>query len=360
MTITRRKEVTIKIASQLDEWTQALALLHDRLVSWGLVEARPNRLWLTKHFLLPTTTLIIAKAGREVVGAAALFGNGAFGLPLDRDYKGGFSLGGEDVIPERVAELSPVAIQRGLESIVALPLLSYVFQYSATHCRHELLVTHAWNSESSSFWNKLGFQPLPRVTSNQTAMYAQAPAFLAQQDFFVSAKERANCYFPDRKFFRVCDTVLTPEIAEELFVKQSNILNEVSDQELRALRNIYGFGPLGPMLPFRNMHENFARQPRFQRFDVDCDGFLVLPDSRTVNFVVQDVSVKGLKIRADQPLRTGMTYVMHINTGVWRQSEVIARAVWSKDECIGFELENVDKSWLEMIEHLKQASRHAA
>ena len=191
-------------------------------------------------------------------------------------------------------------------------------------------------------------------------MYAQAPAFLAQQDFFLSAKERANCYFPDRKFFRVCDTVLTPEIVEDLFINRSNVLNELSDPELRALRNIYGFGPIATLLPYRNSQEYFEKQPRFQRFDVDCDGFLVLPDSRTVNFTVQDVSVKGLKIRTDQPLPAGTTYVMHINTGVWRQSEVIARAVWAKDECVGLELENVDKIWLEMIEHLKDASRFAA
>jgi hypothetical protein len=360
MTIMKRKEITIKIASQLNEWKQGLALLHDRLASWGLIDERPNRLWLHKYFLLPTTTLVIAKAGTEVMGAVALFGNGAFGLPLEKTYHGGFSLGGEDVIPERVAQLSPVAIRRGLESLVALPLLSYVFQYASTHCHHELLVTESWNNESAGFWNKLGFQPLPRTDGNRTAMYAQSPAFLAQQEFFRSAKERANCYFPDRKFFRVCDTVLTHEIAEELFTKESNVLNELSDQELRALRNIYGFGPLSPLLPNRNTQDFYLKQPRFQRFDVDCDGFLVLPDSRTVNFTVQDVSVKGLKIRADQPLRTGTTYVMHINTGVWRQSEVIARAVWTKDECVGLELENVDKVWLEMIEHLKDASRHAA
>jgi hypothetical protein len=359
-TASKRKEITIKIASQLEEWKQGLHLLHTRLTSWGLIEEQPHKMWLNKFFLLPTTTLIVAKAGREVIGAVALFGNGAFGLPLERNYQGAFSLGAEDVIPERVAELSPVAVQRGLETLVALPLLSFAFQYSTTHCRHELLVTESWNNESAGFWSKLGFQPLPRVGSSRIAMYAQSPAFLAQQDFFTNAKERANCYFPDRKFFRVCDTVLTPDILDELFIRQSNILHQLSDQELRALRNIYGFGPLSSHLPHRNSQENYKSQPRFQRFDVDCDGFLLLPDSRTVNFTVQDVSVKGLKIRTDQPIQMGMTYVMHINTGVWRESEVIARAVWTNNDCIGFELENVDKVWLEMIEHLRDASRNAA
>ena len=68
----RLKGLECKIASSIDEWRDAFALVHDSYLRAGLSEPRASGLRVTPYHLLPTTSTLIARYDGDVVGTLTL------------------------------------------------------------------------------------------------------------------------------------------------------------------------------------------------------------------------------------------------------------------------------------------------
>lgn len=347
----------IRIAQTQQELESAYRILHEHYVARGLCEAHPSGLWLNKFLLLPGTTTIIAESAGEIVGAVVLVASGAFGTPVEEQRLVTRHQLEEFGSYRRVAEVSPIAVVRGNEPFVAMPLLKFAFEYAHTYCHLDVLITQAWNTSSTSFWKKLEFFTMPTPAESRVTVLVkrtQDALRMLPDDGFGYAKFK----WPERKFFRVNDPVLTAELVDYFFNRKSRVLAELSDKELRAVKNIYAFGDHAEVLPKRNVDKEFARLPRHQRYDVTCDGVLLTRKGQPVHFEVADVSLGGLRIRCDARLDHGTVYALQINTGVWHKSEVIARLMWvSESDCYGFEVQSHDATWARMIDHLAQVHK---
>ncbi|NUM88874.1 MAG: PilZ domain-containing protein [Bdellovibrionales bacterium] len=353
----RQHELSVRIARTRDELERAFALLHDHYVARGLSKAHPSGLWLNKFLLLPSTTTVIAESAGEVVGALVLIAGGAFGTPAEEQHLISRRQLEELGSYRRVAEVSPLAVSKGNEPLAALPLLKFAFEYALTYCQLDVLITQAWSTQSASFWKKLEFLPLPTSAESRVTLLVkrtkEALHLLPESDFGYAKFE-----WPERNFFRVNDPVLTADLADHFFNRKSRVLSELSDKELRAVKNIYSFGDHAGILPQRNVDKEFARLPRHQRFDVTCDGTLLTRKGAPVHFEVADVSVGGLRIRCDEHLDHGTVYALQINTGIWHKSEILARLVWVSDtDSYGFEIQSHDPAWARMIEHLARVHK---
>jgi hypothetical protein len=81
-----RSEPYAKIASRLNEWRSAFALVHEAYTLKGLAEPNPLGMRVTPYQLLPTTEVLVAIDHHCVVCTASVVRDGRLGLPLEDIY----------------------------------------------------------------------------------------------------------------------------------------------------------------------------------------------------------------------------------------------------------------------------------
>jgi hypothetical protein len=149
---------------------------------------------------------------------------------------------------------------------------------------------------------------------------------------------------------------MPPELLNYFFNVRSSVFARLNDLELRAFRNIYDFGKYMNILPKRQVAVGNSKFPKHKRFDMCCDGYLKLPDESKIHFHVLDVSAKGLKVETEASLPVNTVFMMNISIGVMRNTEVIAKAIWVKDDSnqVGLEVQSSDENWKKLITYLEK------
>lgn len=80
-------DYVFKVADSACELLESYHLLYHAYVSAGYVQEKKNEILLTKHHLLPKTTVLLAKSEGTVVSTATLvLDSSQFGLPMDDLY----------------------------------------------------------------------------------------------------------------------------------------------------------------------------------------------------------------------------------------------------------------------------------
>jgi hypothetical protein len=75
-----------RIAASRDEWEAALGLVYRAYVRSGLIQMNPYRMRVTPYHALPTTEVLIADKGDEVLCTLSIVGDGELGLPMEAIY----------------------------------------------------------------------------------------------------------------------------------------------------------------------------------------------------------------------------------------------------------------------------------
>lgn len=300
-----------KVAETEDELTQAFSLLHDAYVKEQLMDPHPSGMRVTKYHILPSTTTLIAIENGVVVGTVSLIRQSSFGLPL----KAIFDL---DFIPpqSRPAEVSALAIkkeylhQRGR---ILFPLLKFLYHYS----RDYFGVSHfviAVNPKWIDFYKSmLCFKPLAKKMVESYDFVNGAPAVggilnleTAPELFFsvFGKRKTGNIYkffcdlpqinmeFPLRKRSIISDPMLTPSMIDHFFIKKTNCLQRMNENELSILHEMYEHPQYSHLFPTPKV-VSMRKRRAGKRLETSLRARLQVDTHRSHQVVIQDINVNG-------------------------------------------------------------------
>ena len=125
-------DVSVRLASTLDEHQQAFTLLHDAYVGRGITAPSPSGMRFSVHSLMTGTATFVAVTGDRVVGTIALVEDTPTGIPMESTHP-------EEVAAiratgRRFAEVSTLAVTREYRTrLVALQLYNAMYRWAARH-----------------------------------------------------------------------------------------------------------------------------------------------------------------------------------------------------------------------------------
>ena len=104
------EEIQFKVAENQDELEQALEIVHESYLSKRLIKAEDSQLRVTKYQCLPTTRVLVAKIGEDVVATMTVILDTPMGLPIETvtDIQAFRKQG------LRIAEISSLGIKRSI------------------------------------------------------------------------------------------------------------------------------------------------------------------------------------------------------------------------------------------------------
>ncbi len=347
--------VLIRLAQTRQEFEDAFGLLHRARVAAGLEKASgPDEIWLLKHHALPSTNTIVALQAGKVIAAVSLFGECAYRLPMETHLD---LHNFRENLEGRLAELSLPAFHpdHSKDEGLKLALYHFAFCFGASYCHYDGLVTEApvaWAAENASL---LHYQKIFEPMNGRQVLFLNARE---GGDLKARIPKGASYefQFPEKKFFLVAHQSMEPQVLQYLFNERTRLFAALDDYELRVLKNIYDYGEFAKILPNRSLAMPAKKTPRFPRFPMNCEGYLLNSKGLRENVQVLDVSREGIKIRATQPLDHEESYMLTVFIGVNKKTELIAKAVWADEAAAisGLEVKSFDKNWAQLIEYLEK------
>lgn len=346
--------VTIQLARTRSEFESAFRLLQRSRENYGLDRHEPEKIWLLKHHALPSTNTIIALHEGKIVGAICLFGESPFQLPMESHLD---LHAFRENLEGRLAELSLPGFCADYAENADLRFALYHFAmcFGASYCHYDGFVTEAPLTWAKEFAQRFHYEKIYEPMEERQILFLNARAgfdFRTQ----ISRGYPAEYRFPEKKFFLVAHQSMPANVVNFLFNKRTKLFNTLNDFELRVLKNIYDYGDYANVLPSRPLVMPEKKTPRYPRFPMNCEGFLVNEQGEREHVLVLDVSREGLKIRVPLALEKGASYVLTLFVGVNKRTELIATIVWTDElaEMAGLEIKSYDQSWTQLIEYLER------
>lgn len=101
--------LSAEVATRPEDALAAARIVHDAYVARGLMHAHPTGLRVTPAQVLPSSFVLVAKRGEEVIGTISLQVDGALGLPIDGAYP--CEIASLRAAGRRVAEVGALAVR---------------------------------------------------------------------------------------------------------------------------------------------------------------------------------------------------------------------------------------------------------
>lgn len=367
-------ELTCKVARTKEELEAALVLLHDEYVRAGYMVPDPSGMRVTPYHALPSTTVLIAKWGEEVVGTVSIVRDSAFGLPLEKlfqiqklRHKG-----------RRLAEVSGLTIRhdrRQNRGQILFPLIKFIVQYCQSYFGVDVIVIAVHPRHLEFYESLLGFQQFPEgIKRYQFVNGAPAVgACLVMRDLYkfliahygVCDPERnmhrylyemtlPNICFPDRRYFKLQDPCWTPELFNYFFNERTRLVESLSVRDKAILVSLYRDELYQPYLPKVPDMEKVIYARSETRFDVACTGRIYCGVTRIVSMKLRDASVNGFRAELEAPIRFGSSLPMTVAVGDFNLADLVAYPVWrAEDGSYGFRIESSTENWKKFISHLE-------
>lgn len=77
---------SVRIANTVDEYVEAMKLVHDGYVNRGIMAPHGSRVRMTHYLALPSTTVFVALQRGEIAGTLSLVKDSSVGLPMQKIY----------------------------------------------------------------------------------------------------------------------------------------------------------------------------------------------------------------------------------------------------------------------------------
>ena len=306
-----------KIANTAEELEQAFRILHDAYVQEGYMKASESGLRVTKYHALPTTSTIVAKFKGKVVGTMSVIRDSKLNLPLDT----AFDISGIRSRQGQIAEVSSLAIQREFRlshGELLWPLIKYFYNYSKELMMLRTIVIGVHPKWIDLYVGVMGFRiiqgeilesytfangnpvaglylDLEKAQVDLNRMYAKSRSFVD----FIFGDPPSNFIIPDRRFYKVSDPVMTPELLIFFFKQKTKIFESLTLEEIEILRECY---PLQSYMSFfgpTKRDENWV--DRKVRFKTSCRAFAPGHSGVVHLLEVVNVSAKGLEVVGSLP-----------------------------------------------------------
>ena len=373
------ERLELKIAETKQELEDCFRLLHDAYVGSGFMKPDPSGMRITQYHALPTTTTLCAKFDGRIVGTISMIREGVFGFPLQAifDLESVRAKGGN------IAEISALAIHpefRKTGGFILFPLMKFMHVYCAEFFDTRHLVI-AVNPEKIELYEALLlFERLQAVPVSHYEFANGAPAVGATIDlnyaatifkstyrgrsirknlykyFFQSVIE--NIKLPQRRYNVTNDPVMTPQLLDHFFNKETQLFNALDDRKKSLLWSIYNVAEYRRVLPMMGAGAALEVQPlrRHQRYSIRCPAAVAFnhgDGDRLIVLTVIEISLSGFQAECKLELPLGAVGVASIELGSQEKSRVQVVVIRCKKadgaNFIGFRVEEVDKVWRECV-----------
>jgi hypothetical protein len=362
-------EFEFDIARSQEDLEAAFQILHETYVDQGYMTPNPSGLRITKYHALPTTTTLVAKFGGQVVGTLSIIRDSSFGLPLDDAF---------DLEPLReqysqIAEISSLAIRKKFRTEhgkLLWPLLKFFYHYSKHIVRLKAVLIGVHPRWADFYVGLLGFQHLHALAVDEyefangnpvegfvldlesapdryAEMYGHRPITSNLHAFFTSDCAE-NFHLPRRDFYKISDSVMTPDLLDYFFVRKSPVLDALSDREILSLFHAYPLNEYRHLLSDRVRPVDRRRRGEL-RFDVSCRA--MYHDGPALMHLVEVVSASlhGVAIRGELPAGE---LQLKVQVGEADLVELRAETIWSADGFSGVRIVEPPATWSNFLHYL--------
>ena len=368
-----------KIAETREELEACFRLLHDTYVRRGFMQPDPSGLRVTIYHALPTTTTLCAKHNGKVVGTLSLIRESAIGFPLQRIFDLTSIRGRRGNIAEASAlAIHPDYLRRG--GMVLLPLMKFMYEYCTTFfdTRHLVIAVnprHVETYESLLFFRRLSgtvvdnydfVNGAPAVGA--TLDLKHAPEILRKHygnrplrrnlhHYFV-AMQLPNIEMPSRRFYTTNDPVMTPELIDHFFNRQTDVFASLSERKKGLLHMIYDLPEYRKVLPPLPQPSGELKVRQHRRFSVKCPGRLAAPEDEgtSIAMEISEVSRYGFRARTRQPVNPDVWLTAVIQLGRQETSLLQVRCVqdtqFEGNHRYGFQIGEPDLIWRKFVNAL--------
>ncbi len=324
----------VRLARSQSDLEAALKLLHDSYVGAGFMDPHLSGMRVTKYHSLPATSTIVALWDDEIVGTLSLVRRSAFGMPLESIFD--ISHLTED--GSRIFETSSLAVHpkfTGQHGKILFPLIKFLFDYGINFFGSNYMaiaVNPAWIEFYEAVFK---FQRLSAKTVDNYSFVKGAPAvgaYISLDNIAETLKKvyknappeknlfeylfnlkLANLEFPDRKFTRISDPILTPELIDHFFNQRTQTFATMSEREIFTLHQLYQNENFRKVLPPQPKISNLFQLRDGMRIEVNLSGRLLIPGHPSIPIVVTDLSKNGLGIVSERNLREGQLYTLEVS-----------------------------------------------
>jgi hypothetical protein len=345
------KKFVFKLAQTQAELEACFRLLHDEYVKAGLMEPDPSGMRVTIYHALPTTSMLMCRYGQQVVGTVSLIRKSKLGFPMQQAFnlEEVFQIGGN------VAEVSALAVSSRFHAprdLVLIPMLKFLYEYAEYRFDTRHLVI-AVNPRHIGIYEKVFcFSRLHQHAVSHYDYVGGAPAVgahldlvMAKEIFFQKYKDQPdekNLYhyftaaslpngrFPHRRFNTTTDPVMTPELLDYFFNKQTRIFSTLKAQEVQLLHTIYNLPEYRRYLPSRaeDLPREHRRERTHRRFPVRCPARLHINRvgvCHTVALTVYECSEKVFCARSERPLSVGLSGEVEVELGEFEKCTLLVQ-----------------------------------
>lgn len=368
--------VTFSIASAQSELEQAFRILHDAYVGVGLMKPAINKMRISVYHALPTSIVLVAKKGEEVLGTVTLIRDSRLGLPSDKIL---------DLTPfrnpgQQTAEISALAIKSEWRGQLFFPLLKYVYQMATQFFAIDIFVISVHRDWYFFYEALLFFKPIDNRTIDTYEFANFVPVVGEYLDlregYFEFAANYAHLtdkrnlfkYFckrdfkefiwPSRRFTSILKPAFSIETINYFFNVRTDIFKNLSEEEYWIIFNIYRDIGISEILPRRssNVKNLFPRPRRFPRIPACLKALGKTRDQIEIQFVITEVSVLGFKACLSQPFEAHSEIVSaKIQLGEFETAEVMVNVCWSDHSSFGCQILVANEPWQRFIEFCEYA-----
>jgi hypothetical protein len=362
LSATLPKELTIKIASTVEEYKEAYKIIYDCYIEKGYTNENAHGIRATPYHLLPSTTLVLALWDEEIIGTISLIRDNPLGLPLEAI----FNLESFRKEQKALCEVSSFAIKknfRGKGGEIFYPIMRYMWNYSLHYFGIDYFVIAVNPSMHELYESIFLFQPLMKnnvietydFANNNPAVgqfidvknsyqildeqYGDRP-FHKNISLYLQQKDIPNYQYPKRKFCTHIDSPATPQWMELFNQYIPQLQNEVTR---KRISNAFGYKNENEM----NMSSVHNRNRVPVTFEV-----LNFPKAKII-----DVSEKGFKMISQYEFSLSTPVVLKLQLSKDVSTTVLAQPVWKKDcEVYGFQIIKQSKKWNLLIQDIYPSS----
>ncbi|MDO9183767.1 MAG: PilZ domain-containing protein [Bacteriovorax sp.] len=360
--------ISFKIANTEVDLENAYRILHDAYVEQTFITPQKTGMRIISHYALPTTTTVVGKFDDNVVGTLSIIKSGALGIPME-NY---FDISKFQNSNSTYAEISSLAIKkefrRDLGGVVFFPLLKYVFNYCTDFFNVENLLIVVHPKDEVFYKELLFFENIPNtgvvdyMGVPAIALYVNLPKAMGQfkdaikkknsnhllSSFFAEASF-SNLNFPNRKFQTTNDSILNKEIFNSLFIEKGNFFENISLKDYTKLKCLFTHTSIAHVFN-KNFDQGIIARAH-HRYNVKMKGQDI--DSGN-EFIVNDVSTKGLQLKSHLNFESGKIYelVISVNSDIKIKIEAIVVSI--NQTAYGFQIISKNEDWFSFINLLHQ------
>ncbi|MCB0422392.1 MAG: PilZ domain-containing protein [Bdellovibrionales bacterium] len=378
-----KDEIEMGVATDPDDVLACYELIYEVYQQSGLCEAEEENIRLTKHALLPTTSLIYYKINGEVVATISIICDNPFGFPLESLW----SVNDLRSEGHRIAEISTLAIKKGYRrqrGIILLPFTAFLFQYAYEFLGVDYLVI-AIHPRARIFYKAIfNFQPISKEVKSYNSV-KNAPAFgmqvrLSSANEFTRhirkykvgkgqgkrtiydilfSKDYSSFKFPERRYYRAFDPSFKLNLLKKVFSRSIHSLKKLELWERQLLCGIFFDKSFRPVF----VTENVIPFPKFtqrnhQRYPVYCPVKILSEDHRTsIDGRLLDISSMGVQLfTPQQSLEANFKGSLHVKLSPHEEVVLEVQGRRLHNSRVGLEILSINDSekWQNFLDYLDE------